>query len=229
MARCLLLLFLSLGQLGSTEHSIKANYKTRSRLVWATSLSRLCSSLELVCLANRKEGGRLEGQSIRCSFTSTDRCNLNAYQMAPDSANLQTQERDFWRCHQQRRQECPCNHDLLIEKPVFFSRMIYHFSFLVLICEVIEFVRIGWYCNRNLVGKPSTKCFSLLVALSFIAVNGLCLAESQLTVEVMFCSAFCPWCKNYLNASWQTRNKHLNISTFEHNDKHLSSGPGQCG
>lgn len=106
---------------------------------------------------------------------------------------------------------------------------IYHFSFLVLICEVIEFVRIGWYYNRNLVGKPSTKCFSVLDVLSFIAVNGLCVAESQLTVEVMFCSAFCPWCKNYLNASWQTRNKHLNISTFEHNDKHLSSGSGQSG
>lgn len=67
MARCLLLLFLSLGQLGSTEHSIKANHKTRPRLVWASSLSRLCSSLELVCLGNRKEGRRLEGSKVKVS------------------------------------------------------------------------------------------------------------------------------------------------------------------
>lgn len=185
----------------------------------------------------RKEGRRLEGQSIRCSFdlpqitaTSQPQCISNGSWLG-QSSNSGARLLTMSSTAPTRMPLQPWFADW--EASFFFKndlyKYIYHFSFLVLICEVIEFVRIGWYCNRDLVGKPSTKCFSLLVVLSFIAVNGLCLAESQLTVEVMFCSAFCPWCKNYLNASWQTRNKHLNISTFEHNDKHLSSGPGQCG
>ena len=184
----------------------------------------------------REEGGRLEGQSIRCSFDlryfSTDRCNLATsmhIKWLPTRPIFKLRSETFDDVINSADKNALATMICWLRNQFFFQEWFIISHSWYWFARLLSFVRIGWDCNRNLVGKPSTKCFSLLVVLSFIAVNGLCLAESQLTVEVMFCSAFCPWCKNYLNASWQTRNKHLNTSTFEHNDKHLSSGSGQSG